>query len=51
LLTESDNEYMFSFDVADKNQIEVFVAGKRLNKNSITVKFNPQLAQDSPQRR
>jgi hypothetical protein len=42
------DEYMFSFDVGDKNQIEVFVAGKRLNKNQV-VKFNPVLAQDSPE--
>jgi hypothetical protein len=39
---------MFSFDVGDKNQIEVFVSGKRLNKNQV-VKFNPVLAQDSPE--
>lgn len=42
-----DNEFMFSFDVANQNEIEVFVGGKRLNKTE-TVKFNPQLAQDSP---
>jgi hypothetical protein len=42
------DEYLFSFDVASINDIEVFVAGKRLNKNQ-TIKFNPQLAQDSPE--
>ena len=42
------DEYQFSFDVSSINDIEVFVAGKRLNKNQ-TIKFNPQLAQDSPE--
>ena len=42
------DEYLFSFDVANTNQIEVFVAGKRLNKTEV-VKFNPELAQDSPE--
>jgi hypothetical protein len=41
-------EYLFSFDVSNIDAVEVFVAGKRLNKNQ-TIKFNLQLAQDSPE--
>ena len=36
-----------TFDVANVNEVEVFVGGRRLRKNAISV-FNPALDQDSP---
>jgi hypothetical protein len=42
------NLYDLGFDINSINDIEVFVSGKRLNKTQ-TVKFDPQLAQDSPE--
>ena len=41
------NQFSIGFEVASINEIEVFAAGKRLNKQSITL-FNPTLAPNSP---
>lgn len=42
-----DSSYDINFDVTDKNEIEVFVAGRRLRKTSIAT-FDPTKAQNSP---
>ena len=41
------NTFAVNFDVTDKNQVEVFVGGRRLNKNTIAV-YDPTKAQTSP---
>ena len=41
------NQFSIGFEVASINEIEVFAAGKRLNKQSVAL-FNPTLAPNSP---
>ena len=41
------NQFNIGFDVSSVDEIEVFAAGKRLNKHSVAL-FNPTLAPNSP---
>jgi hypothetical protein len=41
------NQFTLKFTAKNKNEFEVFVAGRRLRKNSIQI-FDPSLALDSP---
>ena len=44
----SNNQLTISFTPKTANEFEVFVGGKRLRKNSISV-YDPALGQDSPE--
>ena len=44
----SNNQLSISFTPKSVNEFEIFVGGKRLRKNSISV-YDPALGQDSPE--